>query len=167
MLHEKILKKKFASGLYCHSCHAQRNQMDASFTAFSPKYGSFHYFWNPPFTEPMGSIIRHSQIMPAFYWIYFEMDQLRGKNWLWSENWLLTNTFMSTNAPHHLCFFLVIFPTHIYHKQYKYLMISSLFITLLWKCFFSLMLLLLFCHTFWSFFGVKLLNCHDWITSYW
>ncbi len=39
---------------------------------------------------------------------------------LTTENWLLTNTFMSTNVPHHLCFFLFIFPTHIYHKQYKY-----------------------------------------------
>ncbi len=65
---------------------------------------------------------------------------------LTTENWFLTNTFKSTNVPHHLCFFLFIFPTHIYH----YLMISSLFIALLWKLFLNLMLLSLFYHTFYT-----------------
>ncbi len=69
---------------------------------------------------------------------------------LTTENWLLTNTFMSTNVSHHLCFYLFIFPTHIYHKQYKYLMISGLFIMLLWKLHFNLMLLSLFYHTFYT-----------------
>ncbi len=42
---------------------------------------------------------------------------------------------MPTNVPHHMHFLLLIIPTDICHQQCKYLIISSLYCTPLWKFF--------------------------------